>query len=908
MLSSEHYSGLLNIVSDLVWSFTLDGQRLLYINPAAASVYDRSLQELLEQPGLWLDSVHHDDQPELRENLAKIQANIQFNQKFRIVQPDGSQHWLLGFFCLVFDASGKADYIGGTATDVTSRMRVEQKFDESQAIYDSLVESLPINVFRKDQDGKIVFANGRYCKDLEMTLEEVMGLGDFDLFDEELAKKYKKDDEWVLQTGLPFHDIEEHASGDDSIFVEVLKAAVTDKHGRRIGIQGMFWDVTDRRKAEEALRNAKELAESASRAKSDFLANVSHEIRTPMNGIIGMTDLLLTSVANREHREYLDLIQSSSQSLLKLINNILDFSKIESGKVQLESQRFNLRDSLGDTLRSLAIRVHAKDLELIVDIDPAVPDAIVGDLGRLRQVIVNLVSNATKFTHEGAITVAIAQVGSSDDKAKLRFSVKDSGIGIPDDKLELIFNEFEQADTSTTRQYGGTGLGLAIASRLVALMGGRLNVSSSLENGSEFFFVAEFHADSTSFSERSDVLADQTVLLVLQHPEMMASLAKSLQDWKVRIFTADDAKKAMKLLKGMALAEDPIPLVITDIDLPVNDGPTLARWIREDEVVCNSNIIFLTKTNSTGGEFDRGRLGIDDQLLKPVKEQDLFDSIATVLALIEPATTSHSSTTATSGALTRTPLSILLAEDNLVNQKLATTLLKKVGHSVVVANNGLEAIEKFQQGCFDVILMDVQMPEVDGFEATYQIRKLQSQSPSQSRVPIIALTAHASASDRNRCLAAGMDEYISKPFRAKELYELIESQTGFRSEVDTAQEGQRSKPDTRLVDWSRAFETVGGDHQLLRELIKVFLKDRDTLVGNIRNAIEAGNDKELRLSAHSIKGALSHLGARDAAGLAMKLESLATEQDLTGAKEVFDEFANSLGPLTSEMNEFIGRR
>ncbi|MFT7633948.1 MAG: two-component system sensor histidine kinase/response regulator, partial [Mariniblastus sp.] len=568
MLGREHFPGLLNIVSDLVWSFSLDGQRLLYINPAAANIYDRPQADLMSQPGIWMESVHHDDQDLLKENLANIKTSVQFNQRFRIIQPDGTQRWLLGFFCLVFDNQGNPEFIGGTANDVTSRMQAEQKFEESQAIYDSLVESLPINVFRKDREGKIVFANGRLCKELNRSLEELIGLGDYDLFDKDLATKYKKDDEWVLQTGLPFHDIEEHPKEDGASYVEVLKAPVTDKRGRRIGIQGMFWDVTDRRKAEEALRRAKDLAVSASQAKSDFLANVSHEIRTPMNGIIGMTDLLLGSVANKEHREYLDLIQGSAQSLLKLINNILDFSKIESGKVQLESHRFNLRDTLGDTLRSLAIRVHAKDLELVVDISPDVPAEIVGDLTRLRQVIVNLVSNATKFTKTGMVKVVIEKAGFRADKVKLRFRVIDSGIGIPAEKQDLIFCEFEQADTSTTRKYGGTGLGLAIASRIVALMGGQLQVVSEPGKGSEFFFAAEFNFDPTDFVEPPELLARQTALLVMKHPEMLANLTKTLQTWKVKTFAAATAKEAFKLLQDMAHADTPIPLIITDIELP----------------------------------------------------------------------------------------------------------------------------------------------------------------------------------------------------------------------------------------------------------------------------------------------------------------------------------------------------
>jgi len=884
MLGREHFSGLLNIVGDLVWSFSLDGQRLLYLNPTAARLYDRPPEDLLRDPGVWLDSIHHDDQPELKENLANIHSLNQFNQRFRIVQPNGSHHWLNGYFCLVRDEAGQPDFIGGTANDVTKRMRVERKYEESQAIYDSLVESLPINVFRKDREGKIVFANSRYCKDLGMTQDEVMGKSDFDFFKPEIAQKYLKDDAWVLQTGLPFHDIEEHPVGDEAMFVEVLKAPVTDGKGNRIGIQGMFWDVTDRKMAEQALRAAKELAESASRAKSDFLANVSHEIRTPMNGIIGMTDLLISSASNREDREYLELIQTSAESLLTLINDILDFSKIEAG----------------DTLRSIAFRVHAKQLELIVEIAPDVPNEIVGDLARLRQVIVNLVSNAIKFTHQGMVKVVVEKVGASDDAVKLCFRVIDSGIGIPAEKQQLIFSEFEQADTSTTREYGGTGLGLAIASKIVGLMGGKLEVASEPGQGSRFFFTAEFHIDTTSFVERQDLLAGRTVLLVINHPDMLANLESTLHHWNVRTFSGSDVTTALKLLKGMALAEDPIPLVITDIDLGDESGPMLAGRIRADDLIAKTRIIFLANTNQTEAEFDRGQLGIDDQLLKPVKELELFDSIATVLGLREAPTTSHGTPEKTGESSTR--LTVLLAEDNLVNQKLAATLLKKAGHKVVLAVNGREAIDKFQQQPFDIVLMDVQMPEVDGFEATSAIRRLQADS--QSRVPIIALTAHASAADRKKCLAAGMDEYIAKPFRAAELYSLMDRQTGYWT-TDTKNPHRADSGTERLVDWERAFETVGGDRQLLCDLIKVFLKDRDSMVGNIARAISEKNDKELRLSSHSIKGALSHLGARETALLATKLEEMASAKELDDVEAVFEEFSKSLQPLAKEMLRFV---
>ncbi|MFK7770271.1 MAG: response regulator [Mariniblastus sp.] len=917
MHTREQFAGLLEMVSDLVWSLSLDGQTLLYINPAATEIYDRPVAEMLELPGLWIDSVHDSDLQELKRNLADISSTKQFNQKFRIVRPDGKPIWLKGFFRLIEDADGKPSFIGGTANDVTKRMLAEQKLDESQAIYDSLVESLPINVFRKDREGNFVFANKKFCEGINLPLEEVLGKRDEDLFGKELAEKYHKDDAWVLQTGLPFHDIESHPRGDDSLYVEVLKAAVQNKSGKRIGIQGMFWDVTDRKKAEQALRSAKEIAESASRAKSDFLANVSHEIRTPMNGIIGMTDLLLSTVRRSEDRNYLKLIQSSADSLLTLINDILDFSKIEAGKVQLESQRFDMRDTLGDTLRSLAFRAHSKKLELIARFAPDVPHEVIGDLARLRQVVVNLVSNAIKFTHEGSVIFNVDSVGATEDKVQLRFSVTDSGIGIPAEKHELIFSEFEQADTSTTREYGGTGLGLAIASRIVDLMGGKLKVKSEIGQGSEFSFTAEFHIDSTGFKESQDLLDGQSVMLVCRNAKMLANLESTLRNWKIRTFTENAAQPAFSVLQGMAIAGEPIPLVITDIELDKDDGPTLASWIRSDEQagaksVFKTQIIFLANASLTEGttgkdegskRYNRSELGIGHQLLKPVKEKDLFDAISLVLGLAEPTTTNHSSATDSRDAdAGSAQLSILLAEDNAINQKLAIALLEKVGHEVKLAHNGREAIELYRANQFDLILMDVQMPDIDGFEATYEIRKIQTETGL--RIPIIALTAHASGADRKRCLAGGMDEYIAKPIRANDLYDLINQQTGHRSTI--RQTGNTtSKPSERLVDWERAFETVGGDRSLLGELIKVFLKDRESMVQNIKRAIDSKNDKELRLSAHSMKGALTHLGARDSAIIAGELEERGLAAQFDGVELVFENFSKSLIPLAAEMKQFV---
>lgn len=902
--SQELFDGLLRMVSELVFSLSLDDQRVLYVNPAAEKIYGRPLKELAARPDLWIDCVHADDQLVLRKNLNSLPELKHFAQEFRIIQPDGEMVWLKGKFRLILDAAGSPAYIGATARNVTKRVSAEQQLAESVATYHSLVESLPINVFRKDRQGRIVFANKRYCDELKMSLGELKGKTDDDLFPD-MAEKYLRDDAWVLQTGMPFHDIESHPVGeDDLMYVEVLKAPVTDANGRRIGIQGMFWDVTDRKKNEQALLEAKELAETASRAKTDFLANVSHEIRTPMNGIIGMTELLKGHIRDKKHREYLELILTSSESLLTLINDILDYSKIEAGKVHLESKRFLLRDSLGDTLRSLAVRAHTNQLELIVTFDPDVPDEIVGDLVRLRQIIVNLVSNAIKFTHEGQVELWVGCRRLKNGVATLEFKVIDSGIGIPPEKLDLIFSEFEQADTSTTRQYGGTGLGLAISSRLVALMGGSLQVTSEVGEGSEFSFSADFHFVETAFIDNSELagLHGNQILVAVNNQKLQQHLVTTLNRYGMKTILTDNATQALKKLQQLANSQSPASVVLADAELENDDGSVLIGWIRETDGIRNTPVVLLSNTMAAELSVDRSQIGIDDILIKPVKERDLLQSIGLALGILSPTTTDHSTHDSDAASAT-TKLNVLLAEDNLVNQKLATALLEKQGHEVKVAQDGQQAIELYEQNQFDLVLMDVQMPVMDGYQATNKIREIQTRSAR--RIPIIALTAHASPADRQRCLAAGMDEYLSKPIRAKDLYQLIEEQTGHRSTISSPGEKPELKPDQ--VDWENAFDTVGGDRQLLGELIQVFLNDQAQLLANIENAIKRQDVKELRLTAHTIKGALTHLGGRESAKLAAELELMGQQENMENAELMFEKFRESMRLVTAELQQFLGK-
>ncbi len=914
MRESDFFAGLLEIVNDLVLSVSLDSQHLLYINGAATEIYGRALSELSTEDRTWFTSIHVDDQPALSDALDQLQRATEdrIERPFRIVQPSGEIRWLHAVFYLIREQDKTPARIGCVATDITNRIAAEQRLEESKAIYHSLVESLPINAFRKDREGRIVFGNGRYCRSLGRSLEELIGKVDEDLFAPALAEKYRQDDRWVLQTGLPFHDIEEHPGpGDTTIFVEVLKAPVTDAHGRRIGIQGMYWDVSERKRAEQALCDAKEMAEATSRAKSDFLANMSHEIRTPLNAILGITELLLDSLLDNAQRDYLKMVYESSESLLNLINDILDFSKIEAGKLELESQSFQLRDRLGDTMRSLAPRAHAKGLELAMSIDHRIPQRLIGDISRLRQIIVNLVGNAIKFTEEGEVLLEVNLQSADEVRVSIRFSVVDTGIGIPPEKLSAIFGEFEQADSSTTRRYGGSGLGLAIASRLVKLMGGELRVESRVREGSRFYFDFDLPVDPIRTSSASiESLRKVSIMVVDDNATNRRILEQILSAWEMKPVTAHSAKQALAMLRGLADAGEPIGLVLSDVNMPDHDGYELAQWIRAEPSLRDSRIILLTSSNRQGALQLRRDLRIESQLMKPVKQSDLLDAIGQALGLtihsqrlVDVAAPENESADDTQPSVA--PLRILLAEDNHVNQRLAVGLLEKYGHQVVVAENGQAAVELFRDSEFDLILMDVQMPVLDGLEATRRIREMEHEAGTH--IPIIAMTAHALVGDRDRCLASGMDDYISKPIRIGQTLAVIGRATGTTPGVAFNEPSPIPLTPSPLVDWDQAFDTVGGDESLLRELVQVFVDEADLMLNEIQLAVDSQNIKDLRRSAHAVKGALQHLGAGGTAETAKQLEFLSESEQLDGAAGLLSDLRNQTARIVAEFREFVAR-
>jgi PAS domain S-box-containing protein len=807
------------------------------------------------------------------------------------------------------------------------RKEADETLRKANELIKAVVQASPEAITALDSEGLVRMWNPGAEKLFGWTAEEVLG-GPLPYVPSEGRENHLAS---VTRTakGEPLTNVELRRKRKDGTSIDFLlsTAPMFDAQGKVVAYLGVMNDITARKHAEEKLKlytseleaardvqeqNTRELtkafedlaiakarAEAASQAKSEFLTNMSHEIRTPLNGILGMSELLLDTSLSSEQSEYLTMLKSSTDALLTLVNDILDFSKVEARKITLEAIEFKLAESIGDTLKSLAVRASQKGLEVACALSPQVPEYLIGDPGRLRQIILNLVGNAIKFTEKGEVVVQVEVDSQSEDHAMLHFSVRDTGIGIPPEKQKIIFGPFEQADGSTTRRYGGTGLGLAITSHLVRLMGGRIWVESAPAQGSTFHFTGRFglgRSPGAAHWAEFARLRNLPALVVDDNSTNRHILVEVLRRWKMIPTEAEGGQRALALLEQSKRARNPYAVILLDSQMQDLDGFAVAEFVKHDLELAGAVILILTSGGRPGDAARCRQLGIAAYLMKPVKQSELLEAILLALgapsgASSQPLVTRHSLREE------RRKLRILLAEDNPVNQALVMRLLEKRGHTVAVVANGreaLEALEKASTTRFDLILMDMLMPEMDGEECVARIRA--KENGSASRIPIIALTAHAMNGDRERFLAIGMDGYLSKPVRAQQLFETIEGLLQVPAGPAASQPPDNHR--VNVLDRRQVLARFEGDKLLLGNLISAFFNDCPMLVGAVRDAAERQDDVQFQGVTQVLKNHLALFSARAACEAADLAE-------LAGRTQGLEHVGEALARLEEELERLL---
>ena len=914
---------------------------IILCNPAAERLFSRDRDELL---GLHQTALHPPSKIDYyREKFAgNVRDKSSLNTDAEIVDSSGAiKH--VNLFSTIITVDGE-EINQGIFVDITETRQARLEIERFKMAMDSSVDS----IFLIDRTTmRFVDANRQTWESLGFTKDELLQMGPQDikahLSREDLEKRFDS----VANAEDRSETLEDiHVGREGKSFPVEVRLRAFEQDGKQLVI-AVARDITARKIAEKELRKVKEQAEAANRAKSEFLANMSHEIRTPMNGVLGMTGLLRDTDLTEEQIRYVETIQSSGESLLNLINDILDFSKIEAGHLSMELLDFDLQNLVDDMATSFALQAHEKGLEFIHFIDPEVPTLLCGDPGRLRQILTNLAGNALKFTEQGEVLilisveqaeVALDPASNREPGVLLRFTVRDTGVGIPEDKIGILFDKFSQVDASTTRNFEGSGLGLAISRQLAEMMGGEVGVSSTLGRGSEFWFTARF-AIQESTDRASDMISGNLnglhVLVVDDNTANLEILMKQFAARGMRPWGVADGESALQAAAAAHDMDDLFDLVVVDFQMPEMDGGELARLLKADPRFRSMPLIVLTSLDRPGDNRMCADLGFAAYLNKPVRPSDLYDTLALVMSDTgkrtpgQPIITRHMARESRNRQTAYPCFSgrVLLAEDSVTNQQVALGMLRKFGLHADVVVNGREALHALQNLPYDLALMDVMMPKMDGLAATREIRKVEKEAGSQtfqphmntregasgqpekySGIPIIAMTAGAMQEDREKCMEAGMDDYVTKPVKLEELARVLEkwlpqdgclkAEAGGRDREDdrtgeirrTEQEtksAKRSKAadDPAVFDRAALLDRLAGDEELARKILGIFLDNMPVRIRDLRTALDAGDVSAAPRAAHAIKGMAANISAEAMRSLAEKMENAARTGDLEWIRE-----------------------